>query len=61
MLELMFPEIVEKKKKDSVDEILYLFLFDFGWTYEEFKETPIPIIFRMVQKHTEKIKKQNKK
>lgn len=61
MLELMFPEIVEKKKKDSVDEILYLFLHDFGWTYDEFKDTPMPIIIRMVEIHTKKIKKQNKK
>lgn len=56
----MFPEIVEKRKKESINDILLLFMGEFGWSYEQFSKTPIPIIFRMLEAHTKQLKQKNK-
>lgn len=60
MLEVLFPEIANKKKEEQLDELLYVFLFEAGWSWDKFKQTPIPIINKMLEIHIKKLKEQNK-
>lgn len=61
MLGNLFPNASKRKKDKQLNDILYLFMCEFGWSWEQFKSTPIPIIMRLTKKHTEISKKKNKK
>lgn len=47
----LLPKSTQNKKNHELDIILYLFMVEFGWSYEDFKNTPIPILFRLLQEH----------
>ena len=48
------------KKGDNINNLLYVVLVEWGWSYEDFKKTPIPILQRLLKKHKSVIEKQNK-
>lgn len=65
-----FSNIIENtiiKKTDTTkiyNNINYLMIREFGWSYKELMETPIPFVFDMydlIKKQSEESKKHNKK
>lgn len=60
MLHKLFPNVSKKKTDDNINNILYLCMVEFGWSWDQFQNTPIPIIKRLMKTH-EKIAKKNKK
>lgn len=61
MLHNLFPNVSKKKSENNLDNILYLCMVEFGWSYEDFLNTPIPVIRRIIKKHNQINKKHNKK
>ena len=56
----LFPNTAKKKLEQRFNNLLYIVLVEWGWDYEIFLKTPIPIMIRCFQVHNEKIKQQNK-
>lgn len=50
-LSRLLPKSAKNKKDSEIDTILYLFMVEFGWTYDKFIDTPIPIIFKLLKEH----------
>lgn len=61
MLSRLFPNSSRRKKQDKLDDIMYLFMCEFGWSWEQFNSTPIPILMRLLKTHIKKQKQKNKK
>ena len=60
MLGKLLPNAHKNKLNISLNTLLYTVFVDWGWSYEQFCNTPIPIVMRLLKKHTE-IKKKNTK
>jgi len=56
----LIPNAAKKKREQRFNNLLYIVLVEWGWDYETFLKTPIPILNRCFQVHNEKIKQQNK-
>lgn len=50
-LNKLLPNASRNKSENNYDSLLYLFLVDFGWTYDKFLVTPIPVIMRLLKQH----------
>jgi len=56
----LFPNSTKRKQEDKFNNLLYLCLVDWGWSYNQFLETPIPVLNRLLKKHKEITDKQEK-
>jgi len=54
----IFPNVSQKKHNEYINDILYIALVEWGWSYDDFLNTPMWVINRLIIKHNEKIKKQ---
>jgi hypothetical protein len=52
----LFPKSTKNKIRQKEDDLLYIILVEWGWDYETFLKTPIPIIMRILKAYN-KIKK----
>lgn len=57
----LLPKSNERKQDNELDDLLYLCLVEWKWPYDHFINTPIPVLRRLLKKHAEVVKKQNKK
>jgi hypothetical protein len=55
------PTAAKNKLKQKEDTILHIVLTEWGWSYQEFLETPIPVFFRVWKKDQDLKKEQSKK
>lgn len=60
-LNRLLPNSQKNKKEEAIQGILHLFLCEWGWSFEEFKKTPIPITVMLLKKHKKDVEKQKKK
>lgn len=56
----LFPKANQNNNEDKFNNLLYVVLVEWKWSYEDFRKTPIPVLFRLLKKHKEKIDEQNK-
>lgn len=56
----LLPKVVKNKSENEFNNMLYLFLTEFGWTWEQFVNTPIPVVLRILRTHKKKNKKNGK-
>lgn len=56
----LLPQASNKKKKKSVDYLLYIILVEWKWSWEDFSNTPLPIVLSLLKIH-EEISKKSKK
>lgn len=56
----LFPKSAAKKKRQALQTALYELMFEAGWSYEQFCETPLWVIQMILNERAERIKKQNK-
>lgn len=56
----LFPEAAKKKSEEKQNLLLYIILVEWKWDYETFLNTPIPVIFRVLDRYNN-IKKQEEK
>lgn len=56
----LFPNASKKKQDDKLNDVLYIAMVDWGWSYKQFCETPIPIVMRLLKTH-DKVKKAEQK
>jgi len=59
-LSRILPNSAKNKQEDGNNAILYLFLVEFGWSYEQFINTPVPVVFRLMKYH-KYVKEQERK
>jgi hypothetical protein len=50
-LSKILPNSTKTEINESGDELLYIILVEWGWDYETYLETPIPIIMRTLKVH----------
>jgi hypothetical protein len=48
-LNKLLPKSSKQSAENDVDDLLYIILVVWGWDYETFKNTPIPIILRVLR------------
>ena len=56
----LFIKSAQKKRDSKLDDILYVAMVEWGWTYDKFIKTPIPILIRILNVY-KKVKKAEQK
>ena len=57
----LFPTSSKKKSRDKLVTIMYLCMVEWGWSYEQFLNTPVHVIHELMKYHNKVVKKRNKK
>jgi hypothetical protein len=57
----LFPNSAKKKNDDKYINMFYITMVEWGWSYSQLLETPIPMLNLLLKKHMEVTKKNNKK
>ena len=60
-LSRLLPNAAKNVNEEKVNNILYLCLTEWGWSWDQFINTPIPVLMRLFKKHEEVQKEQKKK
>jgi len=53
----LFPKSAKRKDEDQFNNLLYIVMVQWGWSYEDFIKTPIPLLNRLLKTH-ERVKKE---
>jgi len=56
-LNRLFPNSQKNKEEEQFNNLLYIVMVEWGWSYEEFIKTPIPLLNRLLKTH-ERVKKE---
>lgn len=56
----MFPRARQNKLKENLVEAMYLAMCEWGWSYEQFLDTPFCVTMALMKKHGEIKKKEAK-
>lgn len=59
-LSRLLPKSAAKKSENKLDDALYLIMVDWGWSWRDIKETPLPIILRLFKAHERREKQKRK-
>lgn len=57
----MFPRARQNKVKENLVYAMYLAMCEWGWSYEQFLDTPFIVTMELVKKYTEIKKKEAKR
>lgn len=60
MIEQILQRATGNKAFQDFEMTMYVILVEWGWSYKEFQETPIPVIMMLLKQHA-KINKAKKK
>ena len=60
-LSRLFPKSSQKKQEEYINNLLYTTLVEWGWSYDDFLNTPLWVINRLIKKHNEVMDKKNGK
>ena len=55
----LFPNVQKRQNEEQFKNILYIAMVEWGWSYDKFIETPIPIIKMLLDVRT-RVKKEEK-
>lgn len=57
----LLPNASKNKGEDACSLIVYIATTKWGWSYDEFLRTPIPVILNNLKEQQKEIKEQSKK
>ena len=60
-LSKLFPNSKQKKVEDDYLNVMYLSMCEWGWSYDQFLNTPFVVVMTLMKKDAEIKRKRNKK
>ena len=60
-LSRLLPKSAARKKEKYVADLIYLWHAEFHLSYSDFCETPIPVIFKMLETHKKRVQQMKRK
>lgn len=57
----LLPNSAQNKTEEQIMGLMYLCMCEWGWSYQQFLDTPISVIKGLTKYHNKVTKKKNKK
>ena len=51
MIENILKKAINNREFENFEHTLYVIMVEWGWSYEQFQETPIPVLMSLLKTH----------